>query len=48
MFNVKFRNSPLQDAALRIDTWRPPWVSVEKKDIDTPSEGDYMGGKLKT
>lgn len=41
-------DSPLQDAALRTDMWRPPGVVVEEKDIDTPSEGDYMGGKLKT
>lgn len=41
-------DSPLQDVALRTDMWRPPEVVVEEKDIDTPSEGDYMGGKLKT
>lgn len=35
--------SPLQDAALRTDMWRPPGVVVEEKDIDTPSEGDGNG-----
>lgn len=46
--NITLSNSPLQDAALRTNMSRPPGVAVEKKDRDTPSEGDYMGGKLKT
>lgn len=41
-------NSPPRDAAPRTDTWRPPGVVLAEKDRDTPSEGDYMGGKLKT
>lgn len=45
---LTFRDSPLQDAALRTDMWRPPGVVVEERGRDTPSEDDYMGGKLKT
>lgn len=41
-------DSPLQDAAPHTDMWTRPGVVVAEKDRDTPSEGDYMGGKLKT
>lgn len=38
-------NSPLQDAALCTGKWRPPGVVMGETDRDTPSGGDYMGGK---
>ena len=41
-------DSPLRDAALRTGMWRPPGVVVAERGKDTPSEDDYMGGKLKT
>lgn len=44
----KCHNLLLQDAAQRTETLRLPAVAVGKRDRDTPSGGDYMGGKLKT
>lgn len=44
----KCHNLLLQDAAQHTEMLRLPSVGVGKRDRDTPSGGDYMGGKLKT
>ena len=41
---TKGHNLLLQDAAQHTETLRLPAVAVGKRDRDTPSGGDYMGG----